>query len=81
MLTIAYIQAIALHIHIKGRFNNHTVHGLYRIMVMANSVMGVMKMGNIVPSLGLETISLAFRVSVLPLHHLGSMITENILVN
>ena len=46
MLAITYIQAMALHVHTQGRFNNHTVvqdpgHG--------TSVMGVMKMGNIVP--------------------------------
>ena len=34
-------------------------------------VMGVMKMGNIVPRVGLEPISLAFRTSVLPLHNVG----------
>ena len=30
-----------------------------------------MKMGNIVPRVGLEPASLAFRASVLPLHHVG----------
>ena len=33
--------------------------------------MGVMKMGNIVPRAGLKPTSLAFRDSVLPLHHVG----------
>ena len=33
-------------------------------------VVGVMKMGNIVPRVGLEPTSVAFRASVLPLHHL-----------
>ena len=32
-----------LHIHTQGRFNNRTVCTLYRIMVMATSVVGVMK--------------------------------------
>ena len=36
------------------------------------SVMGVMKMGNNVPSVGLEPTSLAFQASVLPLHHVAS---------
>ena len=52
----------------QGRFNNHTVISLYWIMVMTTSVMGVMgvmKMGNIVPTAGIEPTSLAFRVSVL----------------
>ena len=35
--------------------------------------MGVMKIGNIVPRAGLERTSLAFRASVLPLHHTGSL--------
>ena len=45
MLTITYIQAMALHIqHTQGRFNNHTAGSLYRIMVTTTSVMGEMKM-------------------------------------
>ena len=36
MLTITYIQAMTLHnIHIQGRFNNHTAHSLYKLLVMA----------------------------------------------
>ena len=31
------------HIHTHGRFNNHTVHRLSRILVMATSGMFVMK--------------------------------------
>ena len=38
-------------------------------------VMGVMKMGNIVPRAGLEPTSLAFQASVLPLHHVGSLMS------
>ena len=34
-------------------------------MVRATSVMGVMKMGNIVPTVGIEPTSLAFQASVL----------------
>ena len=65
-----YIQTMALHIHTQGRFNNHTACSLYRIMVTAISVVGVMKMGNIGPRAWLEFRSLAFRASVL-LHHIG----------
>ena len=36
-------------------------------------IMAVMKMGNIVPRAGIKPTSLAFRASVLPLHHLGSL--------
>ena len=36
-------------------------------------VMGVMKMGNIVPRAGFKPTSLAFRASVLTLHHVGSL--------
>ena len=56
---------MALHIHGQGRFNNHTAHSLYRIMVMATSVIGVMKMGNTMPSVGIEPTSLALWDSVL----------------
>ena len=37
------------------------------------TVVGVMKIGNIVPRAGLEPTSLAFWASVLPLHHVGSL--------
>ena len=38
-------------------------------MVTATNVMGEMKMGNIVPRVGIKPTSLAFRASVLTLHH------------
>ena len=38
---------------------------------MMTSVMVVMKMGNTVPRAGFKPTSLAFRASVLPLHHVG----------
>ena len=38
-------------------------------------VVGVMKMGNTVPRAGIEPISLAFFASVLPLHHVGSLMS------
>ena len=38
-------------------------------------VMGVMKMGNTVPRTGLKPTSLAFQASVLPLHHVGSLMS------
>ena len=60
MLTIIYIQAMPLHIT-QGRFNIHAVRSSYRIMVTATSLMGVMKMGNIVPRVRIELTSLAFR--------------------
>ena len=37
--------------------------------------MGVMKMGNIVPRVGLEPTYLAFWASVLSLHHIGPLIS------
>ena len=66
---------MSLHIHTPGKFNNHTVHNLYRIRVMATSVMGV-KIGNTVPRAGLKPTSLAFQASVLPLHYIGSMMSS-----
>ena len=45
---------MALHIHIDRVDSTTIQHSLYRIMVMATSVMGVMKMGSTVPKVGLE---------------------------
>ena len=70
-----YIQAMTLHIHTHGRLNNHIAHSLYKIMIMATSVMDMMKMGNIVPRAGLEPSYLAFPASVLPLYHIGSLMS------
>ena len=53
------------HIYEKGRFNNHTAHSLYKILVMETSVLGVMKIGNIVPRAGIKSTSLAFHASML----------------
>ena len=39
-------------------------------------VAGVMKMGNTMPRAGLKPTSLAFRASVLPLHHVGSLMSQ-----
>ena len=64
---------MALHVHTQGRFNNHTEHSLYRIMVMATSVMGVMNMGNIVLRVLIKPTSLPFWVSVL--HHVGTLMS------
>ena len=38
-------------------------------------IVGVTKMGNIVPRVGLEPTSLPFRASVLPLQEVGSLMT------
>ena len=38
-------------------------------------VMDVMKMGNIVPRVGIEPTSLAFEASILPLHNMGSLMS------
>ena len=67
---------MALHIHSQGRFNNHTVCSLYRILVMETDVMGVMKMWNIVPRAGIEYTSLTFPASVLRLHHVSSIMSS-----
>ena len=56
----------------QGRYNNHTERSLYRIIIMATSVVCVIKMGNIVPRAGTKPTSLAFQPSVLALHH-GSL--------
>ena len=37
--------------------------------------MGVMKMGNTLPRVGIEPTSLAFQASVLLLHHVGSLMS------
>ena len=63
------------YIHLQGTFTNHTAHNLYRIMVMATSVTGVPKMGNILHRAGLESAYLVshWQASVLPIHHIGSL--------
>ena len=74
MLTIVYIQAVILQIQTQGRFNDHTAHSLYRIMVTATSVMGMMKLGNIVPRGGIEPTYLSLWASVLTITPLGFLI-------
>ena len=66
---------MVLHIYTQGRFNNHTACSLYMIMVTATGVVGRMKMGNIVARAGLKPTSLAVRANVLPLHHVGSLLS------
>ena len=63
---------MALHMHTQGRLNNHAARSLYRIMVMATSVVDMTKMGNMVPRAGTEPASLALQASVLQ-HHIGSL--------
>ena len=46
---------------------------LYTEGLIIDTVMGVMKMGNIVPRAGLKPTSLAFWASMLPLHQVGSL--------
>ena len=68
---------MALHMqHTQGRFNNHTTPSLYRIMVTATSIVGATKIGITVPREGLGPTSLAFWASVLPLHHIGSLLSQ-----
>ena len=43
------LQVVTIHKHTQGRFNNHTAHSLYRIMLTETSVVGMKKMGNILP--------------------------------
>ena len=43
---------------------------------MATSVIGVMKMVNIVPRVGIEPTSMEFRARVLPLQHAGSLMSS-----
>ena len=57
------------------RFDNHTVNSLYMIHVTVIRVVGVLKMGNTVPRVGLKPTSLIFQVSVLPWDHIGSIIS------
>ena len=65
ILTLTYIQAMTVHIYTKGRFSHNTAHSLYRILVRATSVAGVMKMRYIVPRVGIKPTSLTFWTIVL----------------
>ena len=67
MLTITYTQAMVSHKHTQGRFNEHTVHSLYRILVTAPVLWLWRKWGNIVPRARLRSTSLVFWASFLPL--------------
>ena len=64
MLTITYI------LHTLGRINNYMAHSLYMTMVTATSVMGVVKIGNFVPRVGIEPTYQASWTSVILLHHI-----------
>ena len=44
-------------------------------MTLYICVVGVMKMGNIVPRVAIEHTSLAFRACVLPVYHVGSLMS------
>ena len=61
----------------KTRTNSY----IYIMSVVKNkqsiisSIVGEMKMGNIVPRAGLKHTSLTFQASVLPFHHIGSLIS------
>ena len=68
MLTITYI--------LTYWFNNHIVYSLYWIVLMETSVVGTMKMGNIVPKAGIEPTYLTFWAIVLPIHHLGYLMSQ-----
>ena len=46
------------------------------MMYFMNNVVGVMKIGNIVPRGGILPTSLAFRASVLPLHEVHSLMAR-----
>ena len=66
---------MALHIHTQGRFNNDTAHRLCMILVTATRVMGMTKMGNIVPRVGVEPTSVGFWASVLQLYQEASLMS------
>ena len=44
-------------------------------MITVTSFVDVMRMGNIMPRAALKSTSLTFRASVLPLHHIGSLMS------
>ena len=85
LLTITYIQTVTSHTYMyvcvyvctQGSFNDHRAHSLYRILVKATMVVGVIKMGNIVSRVAIEPISLAFQASVLTIipHRLPDVTT------
>lgn len=46
------------------------------ITVMAIKILGMTKVGKIVPRVGSEPTPLAFQVTVIPLHHICSLISQ-----
>ena len=71
MLTITYMQPMAIHMQVQQPYSMWPV----QYPGHDTSVMGEIKMGNIVPRVGIEPTSLAFRVSVLPLHYIASQMS------
>ena len=51
------------------------VYSLSIIYGTEDSVIGVMKIGNILPNVGIEPISMPFWASVVLLHHIGSLMS------
>ena len=52
------------------------VYNNNNLTTLVSSVVGVIKMGNIVPRAGIEPKSLTFWANVLPLHHVGSLMSS-----
>ena len=63
-----HTHTIQLIIHTVNK-GNHFQPGHFKV----RNVVGVMKMGKIVPRVGIESAALAFRVSLLPLHYVSSL--------
>ena len=64
-LTIRYIQAMTLPIHVQGMFNNHTTHSLYKIIHTVTSVMvGDENEKKIAAGAGIEPTSLVSRLII-----------------
>ena len=79
-MSFTYIQAMAVHIYIYIYIYTGQGQQPYSPQHVqdpghSTSIMGVTKMGNIVPRVGIEPTSLAFQASVLPFHHISSLLS------
>ena len=68
---IVIVHVISISVSTSRHLMSWVFHWVHEGIEYITCVVGVMKMGNIVPRVGLKHISLAFRASVLPLHHIG----------
>ena len=76
MCVCAYMSMyVTIYIYIYIYIYTYVYIPVYKSICVYYVCCGVMKMGNIVPRVGIEPKSLVFQAGVLPLHHIGSLMS------